>query len=1471
MKKHPNFIFAIAMMGFLLTVLTTPAGAHTEPTMADYTAYPIFNSQSVPPNIMIILDNSGSMNFNAYGTYPGDNGTVTDAPFTGEPYSGIKSFQVTSNQDDAEEGVAAGSVLYYNNGDLDLGGWSVAANDSIVGIRFQNVAIPKGVTIHSAYFEFKANTSNAETTNLLIEGEAVDDAAPFAAIANDLKNRIGTTATVSWDNVQAWTAGNSYPSPDITAIVQEIVDRVGWSSGNSMVFRLKGVGTDDNKRDIRAHDSSSTTAPRLHVVFGNDPTATRYYGYFNPDYFYSYSSGVFNHAYKKIGYDFGSSSWSVETLAGSSSSLSDAQIVSSGLWDGNWLNWLCMRRIDVLRKVLMGGLATARTGGGNQVNYGETPSQSWRVFRKEFDSTIASAVSPYDDNYSYEMNGGYIIVDGTKYSIRIQKDDVLDPDDFTPDHNLSGVLQRVGDKARWGNIWFNNGTGHNSSGGTVEHTIGTNMVAMVTDLQNTGCDTYTPLAESYYVAMQYFMQQDPAAGLDYPNNAVPNSNLGDDPWYNGTEYVTCAKSFVILLTDGASTRDGMIPSTYKDYDGDGDSTNCSEASEVNCDYPSGGTDFLDDLALYARTVDLRPDLEEEQNIILYPIYAFGNDTNARSLLIDAARNGGFEDKNGNDRPDLDVEWDENGDGVPDTFFEASDGYALEKQLLAAITDILKRAASGTSASVLATNSEGEGNMVQAYFRAAVTEGLEEAHWLGFLHSLWVDAYGVLHEDTNQNAKLDSADLAVEFVTGSDGDTKVMRNGLEVALEDIQPIFEAGKRLMSRLPITRRIFTYLDANNDNVVDEPSPVNMFDFSGEAISFESANAALIKPYLGVIEDGTWGDGAAGLGSTLDERVNNIIEWTRGTDIAGLRNRTLDGETWRLGDIVHSTPVSIAQAPDQYHTVYADESYLEYWNAVKNRETVIYVGSNDGMLHAFTSWSYEKAGREYVKPSGTTERIGDELWAYIPRSVLPHLKWTAHGRYTHTYLVDSKPRVFDAKILPDDTHYSDSDSDPNWGTFLVMGLNMGARHIDVEEDFGSGSVELRDFNPTYFMIDITEPRNPRLMWERTYADLSMSQSRPVPLKVDDKWYLAFGSGPTDYEGRSTQDGYLYVVDLATGQQLRRFGPLDGNALFNEPIAFDKNLNYNVDAIYAADAFFDHTWQGSVYKIAVPCTNCEWDSSYDPNQPYGYKTDPNNWQLSKMFESPRPISAPLSASVEINALKGIDNVWVYFGTGRYMNNDDIIDSTQQYLYGIKDPFFNSKSGSFHHDFGSAKTVVHCYLFGSQSITTTTEGHVLQGASLFGTSGSLNELETYIQDNFDGWYRELEVSGTGPSERIVSKPAVLGGMVFVPAFTPNSDICGFGGETTFYAVYYATGTGYTRQIFEIDSPAHVNVEGKSEEVVEVKLPESFIGVAPPSAGIHAGQEEGIRAFIQLSTGRVLEIDAKPPFNFRGAIIDWWEN
>lgn len=1458
-----------------LIVALLPLGtAGAIPNMSEYSSDPVFITQSVPPNIMIILDNSGSMNFNAYGSWPGSGNTVNDEPYEGAPYNRARTYTIVANADDMEERYTDGGV-YDSSDDLDFG-------EFVAAMRFQNVDIPQGATISYASIGFIAKENCTGTSNLIIDAELSEDAPPISPTTNDITGRTGTT-TVPWNPID-WDGGDPYSTDDLSTIVSELVNQPGWQPGNAMLFRVYGSGmTTTGIRRAWNRNRGITTAPVLRITV-DDPGDNRYYGYFSPDYFYKYnsSSNVFEYAYKKVKYNEASGSWDVETLGGGSATLTNSQIAtgssSTGLWDGNWLNWLCMRRIDVLRKVLFGGdTQNGRDGSGHQILYGEGDDN--RYWYKNFDDAI-SAVSPYTGNLSYRVRNEYITVGGRYFTIRVEKDIAREPADFhnyDNGDNLAGVVQRIWDMAQWGNIWFRSGTGWGNNGGFLDNAIGADQVDFVRDLEARNPDTWTPLAETFYTAMQYFRQELPQSGY----NALLDNVKGDanDPFYRNGGTVPCAKSYVILLTDGASTMDSEIPGEFKDYDGDGDRTGCVENSVNNCDYPSYGTDFLDDVALYAHTNDLRPEaaMGDMQTITLYTIYAFGNDPNARQLLQDAAKNGGFKDLHDNYKIDETREWDEDGDGIPDTYYEASDGYSLEAELLAAFGDIGKEAASGTSASVLATNSEGEGHVVQAYFRSAVPseDDLEEVRWVGYLQSLWVDNEGNLREDTAPYAQLDDSDPKVVFGVGEYGNTYFQREGSEEKfnLDQLEPIFESAELLMQRdlLTYPRKIFTFLDDDQDGLADEAT-IDMLDTAGEVVTFDTSIAGRIKPYLGVYDNATYGTGGLELGAIHDERVENIITWVRGTDVPGLRNRTIDGQTWRLGDIINSTPVTVAQPIEDYHIAYSDGTYREYWQNFKERETMIYVGSNDGMLHAFTSWNYDKENTRYVRPTGApaNERIGDEVWAFIPQAVLPHLKWPAHANYTHTYLVDGRPRVFDAKILPAGTHYTNSDGGDSWGTFLVMGLNMGALEIDTTEDWDGdpATLENRNFYPTYFCIDITEPRNPRLMWEQTYPDLASSRTRPAPLKVGDNWYLVFGSGPTDYDGTSDQPAYLYIADLKTGQMLQRFGPEGTNAFFNDPATFDKGYNYNVDTIYAT--YSNQTgslWNGGLYKVAIPCSNCEWEEDYDPASDFGYDENPANWYFNQIFDIDRPITAAVGISTEYVPELSLDNVWVYFGTGRYITNDDVLDADQQYLFGVKDPFFNANSG-VEHDYVNTKLMILDNLFAADEITVTEMGHVLRGGSI--AYGDFWAMEEEVQKNFDGWYRRLETNGTDASERIVSKPTILGGMVLVPAFTPDSNICSFGGITNLYGLYYATGTGYIKQIFNVDTPDTVTVDGNPENVIEVKMPGSLVGTPPPGAGMHAGQEVGAKAFLQQSSGQMAVVEVVPPFYFQSALIDWWE-
>ena len=130
-----------------------------------------------------------------------------------------------------------------------------------------------------------------------------------------------------------------------------------------------------------------------------------------------------------------------------------------------------------------------------------------------------------------------------------------------------------------------------------------------------------------------------------------------------------------------------------------------------------------------------------------------------------------------------------------------------------------------------------------------------------------------------------------------------------------------------------------------------------------------------------------------------------------------------------------------------------------------------------------------------------------------------------------------------------------------------------------------------------------------------------------------------------------------------------------------------------------------------------------------------------------------------------------------------------------------------------------------------------------------------------GWYRELEISG----ERIINKPSILGGILLAPSFVPNDDVCAFSGDSYLYALYFETGTAYSKSVIgltdDTDAPA-----GEKKVLDIMHLGE---GVAS-SMGIHVGQERGARGFIQQSTGTVTEIDLQPAFATQSGFISWRE-
>jgi type IV pilus assembly protein PilY1 len=145
---------------------------------------------------------------------------------------------------------------------------SVSSDDQIVGLRFQGIGIPQGATVTSAVIEFWPAATGSDVTNIRIHGEDADDAAPFAATVNNVSARTRTTSNVNWSNVPAWDDVNVVrQSPDLTGIVQEIVNRGGWCGDNAMAFVLELNGTGGGPRIAESFDNDPSRAPMLRVNY----------------------------------------------------------------------------------------------------------------------------------------------------------------------------------------------------------------------------------------------------------------------------------------------------------------------------------------------------------------------------------------------------------------------------------------------------------------------------------------------------------------------------------------------------------------------------------------------------------------------------------------------------------------------------------------------------------------------------------------------------------------------------------------------------------------------------------------------------------------------------------------------------------------------------------------------------------------------------------------------------------------------------------------------------------------------------------------------------------------------------------------------------------------------------------------------------------------------------------------------------
>lgn len=571
-----------------------------------------------------------------------------------------------------------------------------------------------------------------------------------------------------------------------------------------------------------------------------------------------------------------------------------------------------------------------------------------------------------------------------------------------------------------------------------------------------------------------------------------------------------------------------------------------------------------------------------------------------------------------------------------------------------------------------------------------------------------------------------------------GDLKrIKRELLTDATETTTELWSAKSKLNSKDPDTRNI---------KIAATSGASRLQNFTWGQISSAANTTGSLAHYLRINPE----DGVLGSTTSAQERLNFI----RGS-------RTGEGTTFRqrvhvLGDLYSSAP-AIVSGP-RYLESFANRlegntAYTTFINRITSRTNPdiaraprVYVGGNDGMLHAFDA------------------NTGEETFAFIPTAVFSKLNKLTGKNYSHEFYVDGSPVVADV--------YFGSE----WRTILVGTLRAGGKSL--------------------FALDITTPGEEKLLWEFNENSIAgnnavkpgYSFSKPTIARLHTgKWAVVTGNG---YEGRGTEDGKaaLYIIDAETGNVVKSL-EIQGDTGIKNGLSTPRLADYNNDGI--ADYAYAGDLQGNLWRfdlLGAQASPTRTDGSIygnDKSNADGFKVSYGDKPLFKATSTTGSAKQPITAPPSLIRHPTREGYLVIFGTGKYFETTDK-DGEKSYaqsVYGIWDRSTKAEATS-------AITINRGDLVEQQinsSLTATADDGSTRTARTI-----TNNPITWLKDNGTvdkyGWRLDLRVGTSAfDGEMLIEDLSALGQTIFFQTLVPNDDPCDSGASNWTYAINPFTG------------------------------------------------------------------------------------